>query len=112
VRGSRGAREPIRTVVLIVGLPIAAQRLRRLKASEVTAACGTLLGLVTEAQLRLLGDPDLLKARQNASTRPLGDSWCWARRSSSSDITTLVASTIAVWSVQGSPDDDDGPTIW
>jgi hypothetical protein len=83
-----------------------------LKASEVTAACGTLLGLVTEAQLRLLGDPDLLKARQNASTRPLGDSWCWARRSSSSDITTLVASTIAVWSVQGSPDDDDGPTIW
>jgi hypothetical protein len=87
-------------------------RLRRLKAGDVTAACGTLLGLVTEAQLRHLGDPDLLKALQTASTRPLGDSWCWARRSSAADITTLVASTIAVWSAQGSPQDDEGPVIW
>jgi hypothetical protein len=79
--------------------------LRRLETSDATAACATLISLIGEDQLRHLGDPDLLRALEGASTRSYGDAWLWARRTSSADVTALVAATNALHAAAASPED-------
>lgn len=72
-------------------------------AQEHARACGMLYDLATELgpggdrQLHHLGDPDLLTALDGACKRPLGDAWAWSRKSSSVDISPLVAATLALW---------------
>ena len=73
-------------------------------AGEVAQACGALVDLVAARQLRHLGSLDLWNAIRGASTRPLGDRWAWSRKSSSVDISPLVASTLALWSALGQPE--------
>jgi hypothetical protein len=56
---------------------------------------------VTDSQsLRHLGTPELDAAVAGAITRPLGDAWAWSRKSSSVDISPLVASTMALWGLK------------
>lgn len=66
-------------------------------AGEQAQACGMFYDLVDQARLRHLGTPELRAALRGAATRPLGDSWAWSRKSSSVDISPLVASTLALW---------------
>jgi hypothetical protein len=66
-------------------------------AKDHANACGLLYDLVDDGRIRHLGQPELVSALRGATTRPLGDSWAWARRSSGTDITSLVAATLAVW---------------
>lgn len=63
-------------------------------------ACGQLFDAVQEGRLRHLGTAEIRAAIRGASTRPLGDAWAWSRKSSSTDITPLVASTLAYWAHQ------------
>jgi hypothetical protein len=68
-----------------------------LGARDMAQACGLLVNLISDHQLRHLGDDEWLNtAVAGATRRPLGDAWAWARRTSAVDIAPLVASTIAV----------------
>jgi hypothetical protein len=52
---------------------------------------------VAERSLRYLPRPALDAAVAGAAKRPLGDSWAWARRGLSVDISPLVAVSLARW---------------
>jgi hypothetical protein len=66
-------------------------------ATEYAQACAGLVDLVLEDGVRHLGSKELRDAIRGAATRPLGDAWAWSRKSSSVDISPLVAATLAVW---------------
>jgi hypothetical protein len=53
---------------------------------------------VTDSRsLRYVPRPALDAAVAGAATRPLGDSWAWARKGLSVDICPLVAVSLARW---------------
>ncbi len=65
-------------------------------AAEHAAACGRLADAVADKTLRHLGTDELQAAIRGAKPRPLGDAWAWSRKSSSVDISPLVAVTLAL----------------
>jgi phage terminase large subunit-like protein len=66
-------------------------------AADHARACGLLVDLVDQAELRHLGSGELASALRGATQRPLGDAWAWSRKNSTVDITPLVAATLALW---------------
>jgi hypothetical protein len=66
-------------------------------AREYAQACGQLFDAVAQSTLRHQGDQRLDSAVLGAATRSLGDAWAWARKSTSVDISPLVAVTLALW---------------
>ena len=70
-----------------------------------TQACARLVDAVAEDRLAHLGSVDLLNAIRAASTRQFGDRWLWSRRTSTVDISPLVAATLALSAAMGQPDD-------
>lgn len=62
---------------------------------DYVRACEVLRQSVEERLVRHRGGLELNQAVQLAMTRPVGDSWVWARRTSSVDISPLVAVTLA-----------------
>lgn len=67
-------------------------------ARDVGQAAGAFLDAVNRRALVHLGQTDLDEAVGAARQRPLGDSWTWGRKTStSSDISPLVAVTLALW---------------
>lgn len=66
---------------------------------DVAIAAGRFFDACSEsvASLRHMDDPTLNAAVDAAVTRPLGDAWTWDRRKPASDITPLVAATLALW---------------
>jgi hypothetical protein len=64
---------------------------------EYGQACGLLYEQVMSNRLRHLDDPVLAAAVAGATKSPLGDAWKWSRRNSSTDITPIVAVTLALW---------------
>jgi len=71
------------------------RRIVKTTASEMATACQALLSAVNEGKVTHRGSAELIAAIDGARTRPLTDSWAWRRRGSSSDITPLVAVTLA-----------------
>ncbi len=69
-------------------------------AREMTRSCGVLFDRVQERNVRHLGSGDLDSAVKGAGQRRVGDAWAWSRRSSSVDITPLVAVTLAAGRVE------------
>lgn len=67
---------------------------------EMAAACGQLYDGVAEQWLRHIEQPQLAASLAAARKRPLGDAWAWNRKSGDSDITPLVAVTLALWGAQ------------
>jgi hypothetical protein len=67
-----------------------------ISAADYVKACGTFFDLVDEHRVQHLGQSELDAAIRGAATRPLGDAWAWSRKSSSIDVSPLVAGTIAV----------------
>jgi len=61
------------------------------------AADSGLYDAVAEQRLRYVPRPALDAAVAGAATRPLGDSWAWARKGLSVDICPLVAVSLARW---------------
>jgi hypothetical protein len=66
-------------------------------AREAAQACGQFYDAATSDALRHLDQPELNAALAGAARRPLGDAWAWARKNSSSDISPLVAVTLAMF---------------
>lgn len=81
---------------------------RVLNGAEYAQACGAFLDAVNDVAVRHRGTPELRAAVRGARTRPLGDAWAWSRKSSSVDISPLVAVTIALWGLVSG----DGPSIY
>src|SRR5882672_11357893 len=69
----------------------------RAGAGDVASACGDFYDAVVEDRLRHRGQGLLDAAVGGAGTRPIGEAWGWARRSSTTDISPLVAVTLARW---------------
>lgn len=67
---------------------------------EHSQACGDLYDAVVESRLRHVGQDELDAAVAGADRRFYGDAWLWSRRSSSVDISPLVAVTLAHWVAQ------------
>jgi phage terminase large subunit-like protein len=65
-------------------------------AREMGAACGMFYDAATDSRLRHLNDNRLNASLAAARKRPLGDAWAWHRKGVS-DISPLVAVTLAVW---------------
>jgi hypothetical protein len=66
-------------------------------------ACSGLYDAVDQHTLRHLGTTELHQALKGAGTRPLGDSWAWARKTSRANIAPLVACTLALWGLETTP---------
>jgi hypothetical protein len=82
---------------LIAPLEAADIEVIRPGARQRAAADGGFYDAVAEASLRYVPRPALDAAVAGAATRPLGDAWAWARKGLSTDITPLVAVSLARW---------------
>lgn len=67
---------------------------------ELIDACAQLYDGVGEGTLALRRHPALDDAAAGAAKRQVGDSWAWARKSASADISPLVAVTLALWGAE------------
>ncbi|ONF62286.1 terminase large subunit domain-containing protein [Amycolatopsis keratiniphila] len=67
---------------------------------EFAASCGAFADAVEHDHLRHLNQRPLNEALTGARTRPLGDAWAWARRTSDSNIAPLVGGTVARWAYE------------
>lgn len=65
--------------------------------TEHAQGCGMFFDGVEQKTLRHLGQPELTSAVRGAAKRPLGDAWAWSRKTSATDISPLVACTLALW---------------
>lgn len=81
---------------LIAALSDAGINVLTTSAREMGQACGMFFDAVTESKVRHQSDPRLNNALAAARKRPLGDAWAWHRKGVS-DISPLVASTLALW---------------
>jgi hypothetical protein len=69
---------------------------RTVNASEHAQACGRFYDAFEQDAIRHLDTAELRAAVKGAATRPLGEAWAWSRKSSSVDISPLVACTLAM----------------
>jgi hypothetical protein len=80
---------------VLAELEAAGVRVAKFGPAKLAQACGAFIDAVTDRSLRHHDDlpfgPALLAARQ----RSVGDGWAWSRRDSTSDITAIVAATLA-----------------
>ena len=95
VADERGPAAALLTKVRDLGVSV-----ETIGARELGEACGQFYDLVVEQQLAHLGTEELMTAVRGAARRPLGDAWAWSRKSSTVDISPLVACTLACWGVQ------------
>ncbi len=75
----------------------------QVQAAEHAKACGCWFDHVTEGNLVHRGQRELIASLDGAVKRSLGDAWLWSRKSSSVDISPLVAVTLALWGAQLQP---------
>lgn len=60
-------------------------------------ACGQFYDTVIEGAFRHLDQPELNRALTAAKKRSMGDAWAWARKTTDTDISPLVAVTLALY---------------
>jgi hypothetical protein len=73
-------------------------------ATEYGQACVALVDAVQAESLRHLGTPEIRNAIKGAAKRPMADAWAWSRKSSSTDISPLVAVSLAHWGAATAPE--------
>lgn len=107
----RCERNPIRTVVIdgaspansiVDDLKQAGINVSTTTAREMAGACGQFYDGVMDAWLHHIDQPQLNLALSVARKRSLGDAWAWNRKNAASDITPIVAATLALWGAQSS----------
>jgi hypothetical protein len=76
-----------------------------LKPNDVVRATGSFYDGVIESKFRVRANADLDRAVAGAAKRAVGDAWTWGRKSSSVDISLLVAASLGLWSFQNGPPD-------
>jgi hypothetical protein len=70
---------------------------------EFTAACAAMLDAVVDGTVLHRGDPALEVAAAGANRRTVGDAWAWGRRTSTAEISPLVAASLALWADRHRP---------
>lgn len=86
------------------------RRVRRIETTttrEFAQACGSFYDGIDEGLIWHLDDSTLVEAVAGLEVRKVGESWVWSRATSASDITPLVAMTLAAYGVSKKRDDDD-----
>jgi hypothetical protein len=81
---------------LIPELEHAGITVQTLSTQETVAACGMFYDLVDSGLLHHLGQQQLAAAIRGATKRPLGGAWAWNRKTSLTDLSPLVAVTLAL----------------
>lgn len=72
-------------------------------ATDMSAACGNFYDGVMDARVLHIDQPQLTFALSQGRKRPIGDGgWGWNRKHADSDITPIVAATLALWGAQNS----------
>lgn len=69
---------------------------------DMAAACANFYDGVMDARVVHIDQPPLSYSVAVARRRPIGDAWGWNRKDGDSDITPLVAATLALWGAQNS----------
>ncbi|MEU3563525.1 terminase [Kitasatospora sp. NPDC006786] len=69
------------------------------RTGDVVAACGQLADAIRQGTVVHTDQTPLTAAVNGARTRPLGDAWAWHRRNAQTDISPLVAVTLARWAL-------------
>lgn len=82
---------------LIAPLEAAGVEVVKGSARIVAQACGQFYDAVRNAELRHIDQGPLTAAVEGAKKRPLGDAWAWDRKGPNTDISPLVAATLAAW---------------
>lgn len=86
---------------MVLADALAAERIRvtTTRTRDMVAACGGLYSAVMSGRLRHIDQPLLNATLSMARRRLIGDGggWAWHRRDVESDITPLVAATLALW---------------
>lgn len=80
---------------IVSELTQASVRVVEYKSREVTYACSGLYDAIADGTIRVRSNSVLDSAVAGASRKTSGDAWLWARRDSGSDISALVAMTLA-----------------
>jgi hypothetical protein len=70
---------------------------------DFSRACGLFYTAVADGEIQVRSDGRLDLALAAAKKREVGDAWAFARKSSSSDISPLVAVTVAFWAANQQP---------
>jgi hypothetical protein len=105
----RCRKNAIRAVVLDAQSPAAALvdefakakiRVTVTNTRDLANACGRYFDAVMERQLRHTDQPQVNLAMSVARKRPLGQAWAWNRKTATSDITPVVAQTLALYGAQ------------
>lgn len=94
----------------VPALERAGVEVRLIPAPDFARACGDFYDAARFARLAHRGDYRLADAVLGATKRAMGEGWVWRRRGPS-DISPLVAATLARWGVVGTPD-PLVPTVW
>lgn len=98
---------------LIAGLASAGIEVRIATTRDHTHACGMLLDDIlgdqqedgrTKRGICHINQPELNMSVQGSDRRQVQDAWLWARRSSNTDISPLVAATLARWGYETAPE--------
>jgi hypothetical protein len=87
-------------------------RVEEVNATDHAEACSAFVDLVSDRAFRHRGEYEVQQALRGARTRPLGDRWAWSRKASSTDISPLVALTLALARARRLPEADHEVNIW
>lgn len=87
---TRGARHYLTGTRILVTLAGAEGR-------DMAIACGKFYDAVIDGSLRHTDQPHMNVALSVARKRPVAGAWAWNRKDAGSDITPLVAATLALW---------------
>ncbi len=82
---------------LLVELEASGLAVVEVSTQDHARACGAFFDSVMQRTLRHLGQPALNVAVAAGDKRFVGDAWVWSRRGSKTDISPLVAVTLAKW---------------
>lgn len=69
---------------------------------QMVRACGSFYDAAMESTIRHIDQPQLNSALGSGRKRDAAGAWAWNRKNASSDITPLVATTLALWGAQTS----------
>ena len=79
---------------------------------EYTTACAQLLDAIGDKSIRQRGDPALDAAVGAAAKRTVGEGWAWSRRLPTTDVSPLIAASLALWGDRHRPPDPVRPVAY
>jgi hypothetical protein len=79
---------------------------------EYTTACAQLLDAITDRTIAHRGDPALDAAVGAAARRTVGEGWAWSRRLPTTDVSPLVAGTLALYGDRHRPPNPVRPVAY